>query len=340
MGAGAPRSKEDVVTCPNLFPTIPSSLRLAIIGESPSKDDLYSGQPFSGPSGRFLAALLSRAGISRESCYLGNIRCSDDVSADLYQIKQDLAAFKPNLIVCLDSTVLNAARQPQETFLTQSFKQYAYKISQWRGSLFMAHEGSALAGYKCLATYSPAYCLRDYESTPFLQFDLRKAVREAASPLLRLPVRKFDVELSFEDLCKKLVEFRRTRKRTAFDIEGGIDSISCISFSNESNYAFIVPFILKNGTYVWSKEQGVVIWLLVTELLEDPLVPKVTQNGLYDRFVLHYSYGIRVQGNIDDIMVKHWELYSELEKSLAVQASIYTNEPYWKYQRKELCAGK
>jgi uracil-DNA glycosylase family 4 len=313
------------MNCPNLFPTIPSTLRLAVIGETPSKDDIYSGQPFSGPSGRFLAALLSRAGISRESCYLGNLRCSDDISADLYQIKQDLAVFKPNLIVCLDSAVLNAARQPQEIFLSQSFKQYAYKISQWRGSLFMAHEGSALAGYKCLATYSPAYCLRDYESTPFLQFDLRKAVREAASPLLRLPIRKLDVGLSIGAQIAHLISLRTARKMVALDIEGGIDTMSCISFAISELEAFIIPI---------NQATTPEVWRALAAVLEDENVPKVLQNSLYDRFVLHYSYGIRVRGVVDDTMLKHWELYSELEKSLGVQASLYTDEPYYKFERK------
>lgn len=59
-------------------------------------------------------------------------------------------------------------------------------------------------------------------------------------------------------------------------------------------------------------------------------VPKVLQNSLYDNFVLGYGYGIPVLNVVEDTMLKMWEKYPELPKSLTVGASIYTREPHWK----------
>jgi hypothetical protein len=67
--------------------------------------------------------------------------------------------------------------------------------------------------------------------------------------------------------------------------------------------------------------------------MESKDIRKVWQNGLYDRFVLQWSYNILVR-NSEDIMLAWWEQYCELKKSLGFQCSILTNEPYYKSDRK------
>lgn len=322
---------------PNKFPYYTSGLRLAIVGEAPGRDEETLGTPFVGASGRFLAALLSRAGISKESCFLGNVSqyqppnndiskfswSGDEIQTSLYQLKLDIETFKPNVVVLLGNLALKAAKDPTTPHILKN-NQFKCRVSQWRGSLFHGTTGSPFEGLKCLATYHPAYALRDYETTPLLQFDLRKAVREAATPILTLPQRSLQVTLSEQELVFRLRQIRAERLCIGIDIEGGIDTMSCISFATSSTNAFIVAF----------NKATPQIWREVALTLEDPNVPKILQNALYDRFVLHYSYGIRVGGIVHDTMLKHWELYSELEKNLGVQASIYTDEPYYKFERK------
>lgn len=323
---------------PNLFPTAQSDKRIALIGEAPGQDEIALGKPFMGKSGGFLKALLSRAGVQADACFFGNI-CQqrphdndiskfswngDEIQESLYQLKKDIETFKPNIVVLLGNIPLKAAKDC-DTIHALAPKAFKFKNSNWRGSLFLGEKGSPFEGLKCIATYHPAYCLRDYESTPMLQFDLRKAVREATSPVLRLPVRKLTTGCSEHELLSLLGTIRRNSCMVAIDIEGGIDTMSCISFATTPEEAFIVP--INNDT-------SVEVWKALALTLEDPQVPKVLQNALYDRFVLHYSYGIRVRGVVHDTMLKHWELYSELEKSLGVQASLYTDEPFYKFERK------
>lgn len=327
------------IAVPNLFPKYNSPLRMAIIGESPGLDEVRNGRPFIGSSGRFLAALLSRAGISIDACFLGNV-CQynppgndinafawngDEIQEGLYKLETDLKQFKPNVCVLLGNIPLKAAKNPHVIE-----KRASFSVSNWRGSLFIGEQASGFNGLKCLASYHPAYCLRCYDDTPMLQLDLRKAVREASTPLLTLPKRNFYVGLSIPELISKLQGIRQARTPVAIDIEGGIDSMSCISFATSPSEAFIVPFYDKQGRYVSTAE----VWRETALTLEDPYVPKILQNSLYDRFVLHHSYGIRVMGVTHDTMLRHWELYSELEKSLGVQASIYTDEPFYKSDRK------
>jgi DNA polymerase I-like protein with 3'-5' exonuclease and polymerase domains len=130
----------------------------------------------------------------------------------------------------------------------------------------------------------------------------------------------------------ELQRLRSNRRKIATDIEGYVNNLTCISFADDPLCGYVIPFIGPGGN-VWSPADELVVWLEIKELLEDPAVPKVLQNGLYDRFVLAYTYGIHVRGVSDDTMLKGWELYCELAKALSVQASIYSLEPYYKDER-------
>lgn len=320
----------------NLFPAIPTTKRIAIIGEAPGADEEKVGRPFVGASGQFLGLLLSRAGISKDACFLGNISQhrppennimafswnGPEIQHGLNRLAEDLETFNPNLVVLLGNIPLKAALDP----LTPLSKKAKFSNANWRGSLFRSdNPSSPFHGLKCLPSYHPAYVLRDYDTAPLLQLDLRKAVREGGFRELYLPHRNLEVQLSEAEQIHRLRNLRLARRPTALDIEGYIDAMTCISFANDPTSAFIIPI---NNSTTWQ------VWKELALTLEDPELPKVLQNSLYDRFVLHYSYGIRVRGVIDDTMLKHWELYSELEKALAVQASIYTDEPYYKSERK------
>lgn len=325
---------------PNRFPTLPSSLRIALVGEAPGRDEAAMGEPFVGASGRFLASILARVGTSRESCFLGNV-CqvqppANDIAAfawdgpeiqeGLAQLREDLQKLRPNIVVCLGNTPLKAAKDVNGTG-----KKPAFSLKAWRGSLFKPTDpASPMFGIKTIASYHPAYVLRDYEAYPLLRFDLLKAVKNSQTPDLVLPNRLMEVRLSCPEILERIEKVRRDRTLVALDIEGGVSGVSCISFATSPLHAFIVPFYRKDGSPCWTEAEEFQLWRATAMLLEDPTVPKVLQNSLYDRFVLHWAYGVRILGVVEDTMLKGWEMYSELPKGLGTQASIYTDEPYYK----------
>lgn len=318
---------------PNQFPSLDAGTnRIALIGEAPGADEEQMLKPFVGMSGRFLNELLSRAQIVRERCFVGNV-CQfrppsndikkfaldgPEITEGLAQLKLDLAQFNPNVCVLLGKTALWAAMGTKN-------------LRDWRGSLFLSE---AFDGRKCLATYHPAACLRQYSWKPLLQFDLKRAKEESFDSLLILPERELLVELPFKELCDKLQWLIDTEATVASDIEGGVEGISCISFATSPSYSFCVPFLKLDGSPYWPKIEEEILWQLVRFVLESPKVKKIWQNGLYDRFVLDFCQGIIVQGNEDDIMLQHWEVYHEFEKKLGFQNSIYTREPFYKFERK------
>jgi len=331
----------------NRFPTLQSHLRLAVIGECPSKVESEEGEPLVGKVGDFVGRLLSRSGISKEACFLGNLAqdrapngdfssfdWNDNiVQSGLLQLDIDLKAFKPNIILALGNAPLhwlkvgNVAPKKVKKKGLFVFK-WPYSVFNWRGSIFQSQYG------KAISTLLPAYVLRDYSTSPLLQFDIRRAVSEAKTNTIVLPERKINACPSFSDVTSFLLALHANPRLVAIDIEGGVYGMSCISFADQTNNAIIVPFFRKDGTSYWNQDEEAIILRLLATVLENPVVPKVLQNSLYDRFVLAWAYGIRVFGTQDDTMLKHWEKFSELPKDLGTQASIYTMEPYYKQDRK------
>jgi uracil-DNA glycosylase family 4 len=324
---------------PNKFPTS-ASCRIAIVGEAPGKDEDYQKEPFVGTAGRFLKALMARAGIDPDTCLLASV-CQIrppgndlamfswsgvEIQDGLAQLKSDLAEFKPNLVVLLGRVALRAAKDPNQIKGPKAFP-----IDNWRGSFFVCDNAdSPMFGYKCIATYHPAAALRQYELTPLLQMDLRKAAGQSRSPEWVPPHR--DIYISDPtggaELVQKLYDVLMRKPKIACDIEGYWDNMTHLSIAEAKDKCFVIPFWDNLACYEHE------IWRLVSQIMDDPTIVKIFQNGLYDRFCLQYGHRIRVRGALEDTMVKHAELYSELPKSLGTLTSLYTLQPYYKGDRK------
>lgn len=322
--------------CPNKFPTLRTEVpyRIALIGESPGADEVVRKEPFVGASGRLLDYLLNRAGIMRAACYLGNVAqhrppsnditrfawTGPEITDGLRQLTLDITEFRPHLCVLLGGSALRSAKSSPDS------------ITKWRGSLFTGAYGSPFAGRKCLGTYHPASALRVYEQTPLLLFDLKRAKDEGQSAKLVLPERRITVATAVEEVEQYFHE--HTTGRHGSDIEGYVNNLTCISFSSSPSDAFVIPFTAAGTPNYWSEQNELRVWLAIKRFLESTHTEIIWQNGLYDRFVLAYTYGIVPTRN-HDTMVKHWELFCELEKKLSLQASIYTKEPFWKDERED-----
>jgi hypothetical protein len=194
-------------------------------------------------------------------------------------------------------------------------------------------------GVKCLALLHPSACVVDYSMQAYYRCapgmgDLERLRVESRTRELELPVREIEVVLPSDPAPLARVAtviscYRIERKAVSCDIEGAPGNVTCIAFSSSPGHALVIPFAHIDGTSVWSENEEIALWEQVRLLIEDPLVPKVAMHGTYDFFALLWTYGIVVR-NWDDIEVSFWELFAELKKSLAKQASLLTKEPFYK----------
>lgn len=318
---------------PNEHPTIPSDGPIAIIGEAPGKDEAQVGRPFVGASGNLLSGLLNSAGILRSKCYVGHVcqvtppdgrieRFSWDgwqIQEGLKQLRADLRELKPNLILLLGHYAAKAAGDVRA-------------IDSIRGSIFQCMDTtSPFYTYKCIATYNPTFVIRSYDKMPLMRFDIERAKEQAEFPDLRLRPRICDVDLLPDQICDKLYSWPEGQPG-AYDLEGGakpqFNGISCCSIASSPEYAFAIDW--KNIP----DNRKADVYDALRWWLANPKIPKVCQQFMKETFCEAWEHKIPIANIYWDTMLGWWEMYPELPKGLATQASLLTDLPYYKAERK------
>lgn len=333
---------------PNCFPSIPDiqGRKLAIVGEAPGSDEVLGGQPFIGPSGKLLRLVLEHSGITTQSVFFGNI-CqhqppdnaienfawdSPEITSGIAQLEQDLAHFAPNCILALGRTAFRYFH-PAKCYQGKPNKGnptgYVIPIQDWRGSVFVG-----TGGYKTVAAFHPAYILRAFNDIPYFRSDVARAVRHSAFRDLRATERTGLLRPALADVLSFLQRLRANHTPASFDIEGYSDAlgVTMLSICDTPTSGIVVPFWL-DGTPYWSEDEEAIVWAALSGWLADPLAPKKGHNLLYETSVLGWRHSCVIDGIVSDTMFKHWEVFNELEKSLAVATSIWIEEPYYKDER-------
>jgi DNA polymerase len=143
---------------------------LVFIGEGPGADEDAQGLPFVGRAGKLLTQMIEAMGLPRRDVYICNVvKCRppenrapepDEVSTCSPYLLRQIDVIKPKVVVCLGAV---AAKTLLET---------ARGISQFRG------EWLDWRGHKLMATYHPAYLLRNPNAKGEVWKDLQKVMAE------------------------------------------------------------------------------------------------------------------------------------------------------------------
>jgi DNA polymerase len=126
---------------------------LMFVGEAPGADEDAQGLPFVGRAGQLLTKIIQAIDMRREDVYICNIlKCrppsnrnpeSDEIAACEPFLFRQIASVQPRVICALG------------TFAAQTLLRTKEPISKLRGAFMDFH------GAKLLATYHPAYLLRN-----------------------------------------------------------------------------------------------------------------------------------------------------------------------------------
>lgn len=320
---------------PHLPNIIPEKFNgLAVILDQPTNEDFQNGRAFSSSVARFALAAIRLGGLDPNQCYLGYLARVEDpnekatfdsnaVTEGITTLREELATLSPTTCLLFGDMALKAFNPKAPA-----------SVYDYRGSLFLTDGYAPAAGTKCIATIHPSIVFRSYEYAPLVQLDVKRACVESTTRRLQLPVRSIETSLDYASVVRQLERCLAERVPLAVDIEGGLDGVTCIGYARSASDCFVVPFIDRSGARIFTAAQEAVILRLIGRIHADSSIRKYLQNSLYDNFVLSYLLKCPIVNVADDIMLKHWELYAELPKSLALQTSIYTHEPFYKADRK------
>jgi DNA polymerase len=142
--------------------------QLMFVGEGPGRDEDLSGEPFVGRAGKLLTQMIEAMGLRRPDVYIANIvKCrppenrqpeKDETATCSPFLVRQIDAIAPKVIVCLGSTAAQyILASPQS-------------ISRFRGEWF------DYRGSRVLATYHPAYLLRNPNAKGDVWKDLQKVM--------------------------------------------------------------------------------------------------------------------------------------------------------------------
>ena len=156
---------------------------IAFIGEAPGADEDAQGRPFVGRAGKLLDKIIAAMGLKRQDVFIGNIlKCRppdnrdprpDEIVKCLPYLQEQLDVLKPETIVALGA---HAAR----TLLDNN-----KSIGQLRGKFHDYYPGAMAKPIKLMATYHPAYLLRNYSdaSRRAVWEDMQQVLKELGLPI-------------------------------------------------------------------------------------------------------------------------------------------------------------
>lgn len=331
--------------------------KVLLVGEAPGEEEVEAGnKPFVGPAGRLLNRLLNDAGLRREQLHLTNVFSERPPRNDLLQwsttkteikkldrnyatpkmpsgkyllpqylphlgrLQHEISELGPDLIIGLGAVALWALTGDS-------------KIGNSRGAFI------ELPTCPSLFTFHPANILRQYENYALAWRDLvkaRKALNGELSPPL---VRRLCINPTFEEMEEYYERFASNPFDTiGVDIETrpAAGQLTCIAFALPQD-AICIPIWNPDTTpercnvYPTARDEATAIgWIMRFGQLPNP---KVLQNGLYDMQWLLDWLDIRLKNVYDDTAILQHVIQPELPKALGTLASLYLNEPLWKYMR-------
>jgi DNA polymerase len=184
-----PRIREDLGECTRcklhkgrhklVFGDGSAQAQLVFVGEGPGADEDAQGLPFVGRAGKLLTQMIEAMGLRRKDVYICNVvKCRppqnrapepDEVETCSPYLFRQIDVINPKVVVCLGAV---AAKTLLET--TRGISHFRGEWQEWRGR-------------KLMATYHPAYLLRNPPAKADVWKDLQKVMAELG---LALPKKK------------------------------------------------------------------------------------------------------------------------------------------------------
>lgn len=141
---------------------------LVFVGEGPGHDEDVQGEPFVGRAGKLLTQMIEAMGLRRSDVYICNVvKCrppenrlpeKDEISICSPFLARQLGVIQPKVICCLGACS------------AQTLLETNQGISRFRGEWF------DYRGSKLIATYHPAYLLRNPNAKGEVWKDLQKVM--------------------------------------------------------------------------------------------------------------------------------------------------------------------
>lgn len=157
--------------------------RIVFVGEGPGADEDAQGRPFVGRAGQLLDKIIAAMGLKRSDVFICNVlKCRppdnrdprpEEIISCMPYLQTQIELINPEIIVALGA---HAAR---------SLLNNNMPIGQLRGQFHEYYTGIGRPSIKLMATYHPAYLLRNYsdDNRKRVWDDMKKVLAELGLPV-------------------------------------------------------------------------------------------------------------------------------------------------------------
>lgn len=258
--------------------------------------------------GRLLSGYA--AGILADKCSRAGLVPSQYAVSSLEHLRRNTWTSEWDIIITLGESALR----------TLTGKQSIWK---WHLSCL-----DALPEYLCrkvVPTFDFNQMNKDWQLTLYFEMAVKRAAQNATpGPWVRKEER-YVLGPSIDEAIARLESLAaHPPDWYSVDIETGRNQINTFGVAWSPNDAIAIKVLPDGVPSIAFKK----VWDVIAGLCESD-VPKVMQNGIYERTYLS-RYGIHIRNFRHDTMCAQKFLWPELEKGLDNVGRIYTMEPYWK----------
>jgi len=327
-----------------------NSAVIAMVGEIPTDLELLKEEPFVGPVGSQLNRICAAVRLARYQIYLTHA-CKAKIPSNNYNklwtakgfrhsqwgelqrnLIDELAAFPGKVIMLLGST-------PMKLLIDEPRFD---SISKYRGSFYPAekfpHLKDKLAGKIIGFSYHPSFTMVYGKPIHFYTIiaDFLKALKIIDEPELLKDNTKIIIQPTLTEITN-FYSLISTKDFVAFDIEATPEFITCFSLAIYDDgliKSMSIPIMDNQGAY-WGVDEETRIWIGLAEILGNPSIGKICQNGMFDLMFILRTMNIKTDNFYFDTMLAQHICYTELPKGLDYLTSAYTYYPYYKDEGKQ-----
>lgn len=315
----------------------PQHAKVAFVGLGPGQKEDIRGEPFIGPAGETACNWLTAAGFNpkKDVYFVNATRCigptnkegkereptAEEVRNCRSFLIDELEWVDPDIIVPAGGialeTLYNEAKFPGGKNLP---------ITRLRGAVLWQEE----LGKKMVPILHPASAFHVWVNEKYGIADLKKAYREAQTPgEFKDGLGTYQVCLDVESIEALADLVEREAARLAFDTETtSLDwqtgHVLCVGISWEPGTAFIIPVRGLGAEEMWSEPDKKRVIAALRRILESD-IPKIGQNGNFDRLFLKHDLGIIVRNYAFDTMLAYHLFNEEEGHSLETMCNLFTD---------------
>jgi uracil-DNA glycosylase family 4 len=320
----------------------PAAGGVLVVARDPGSREMALGKPLVGDAGMQFNDCLQAAGIARSSINVHNIvsvqppgnefhlHRPEDIARGYVELEALVARLRPNIIVAMgnEASFTCCTDWPAKDGTVMTAKD----IHKRRGYIWPGRFGA-----KVLTTLHPSAVMRDASgiSAMLATHDLEKAWNH-----------RHTASLDYDPMHVRIIR-SPADAQNAMHLLRGLGVLACdIEITDEHPFKCACVAFAGTCTDAYVFTPGVLQYAF--QLLEDPSLTTVWQNGQFDLHFLLTRHNVRVATALDDIIVAWHTRWPEIagaktdlqgnkkggakqtRKSLAFFASLYANVQWWK----------